>query len=535
MIDRAHVAWAEAQAWAPTCSSCNGGLEHGWCRACDRMHLEPQPGPQSEFLLSDADVTFYGGAAGGGKTYALLLDALIRALATPGWTGLVIRRLRESMKVKGGIWSEALRMFAGSGAEPNHSEMSFTWPNGSSLTFRQALHNDGLFAGPSYDWIALEEMQELDIDVLILALTRLRSTKGLHPVVRGTMNPKRGHKVVKWLSWYLKPDGEPDRSKSGIVRWFCRHSDTDAFAFGATAAEAEAAAVTPAGRALSYAFIPSLLEDNPALDRADPDYRNRIKMQGRVRAAQLGRGNWYVGDDGDGPLARDRWAPVVEPLSPIVKWVRAWDKAATRPSEANRDPDYTVGPLMGFDAAGRFYVRGLAACREDTPMRDKMIAAVAKADGHMCQQVHKQGPGDAGKSDVVHTRPLLAQAGGLAPVHVREAKDKIERCRGLALALELGMYNGRPVGPLNPRPDDAPFEPRGFILDPDGWLLERYSDAGSHPETIGELLWEHLDPFPNGEHDDVPDALADAYEVGSKAQTPSRAAVASRRASVYVR
>lgn len=494
------------------CSGCDGPLEQGWCEPCQRMHLDAQPGPQTDFLLSDADVVFYGGAAGGGKSWALLLDALTRAMATSGWTGLVIRRLRESMKVKGGIWSEALRLFEFSGAEFNHSELSITWPNGSSLTFRQALHNPGLFAGPSYDWIALEEMQELDIDVLILALTRLRSTK-LRPVVRATMNPKRGHKVVKWLAWYLSPDGEPDRSKSGVVRWFCRRADTDGFAFGATADEAEREAVTPAGRALSYAFIPSLLEDNPALDLADPDYRNRIKMQGRVRAAQLGRGNWYVGGDDDGPLARDRWVHVVAPILPILRWCRAWDKAATRPT-AGSDPDYTFGVKLGFDAEGRVYLCHAVACREDVPLRDALIARTAQADGHMCQQVHKQGPSDAGKTDVYHTKPLLSVQGGLDPVHVREAKDKVVRCTPLMNAVELGMYNGRPVGPDNPRPDDAPWEPRCFVLDPDGWLLEPYKDAGSHPETIGELLWEHLDPFPNGEHDDAADAAADAFEVG---------------------
>jgi phage terminase large subunit-like protein len=510
------------------------------------MHLDPQPGPQTDFLLSEADIVFYGGAAGGGKSWALLLDAMIRALATPGWTGLVIRRLRTDMENEGGIWAEALKLFRDSGAEFNLSRLVVRWPNGSTLTFRQALHNEGLFSGPSYDWIALEEMQEMDIDVLILALTRLRSTKGLRPVVRATMNPKRGHKVVKWLAWYLDQHGEPDRSKSGIVRWFCRRTDTDSFAFGATAAEAEASAGESSGRPLSYAFIPSLLEDNPALDLADPDYRNRIKMQGRTRSAQLGRGNWYVGGDDDGPLARDRWQFVVEPLSPIVKYVRAWDKAATRPSESNRNspPDYTIGIKLGFDGAGRFYILDMVACREDVDRRDALIAATAKADGHMCQQIHKQGPGDAGKSDVVHTRPLLEQPGGLAPMHVREAKDKLVRATPLIRALELGMRNGAPVNVDNPASEDE-WEPRGFVLDAEvrdalgrlvsgsSWLLRPYKDAGSHPETIGELLWEHLDSFPNGDHDDAADALADAFDLG--AAGPGRQLSTERRAAQLTR
>ena len=45
--------------------------------------ISPQPGPQSAFLSSDADIVIYGGAAGGGKTYALLMEAL-RNVDVPG-------------------------------------------------------------------------------------------------------------------------------------------------------------------------------------------------------------------------------------------------------------------------------------------------------------------------------------------------------------------------------------------------------------------------------------------------------------------
>jgi hypothetical protein len=71
------------------------------------------------------------------------------------------------------------------------------------------------------------------------------------------------------------------------------------------------------------------------------------------------------------------------------------------------------------------------------------------------------------------------------------------------------------------------------VLDPDGWLLAPYSDAGSHPETIVDLLWEDLDPFPNGDHDDVADALADAFEVGSTG--PGRQVSAGSRGARYAR
>jgi phage terminase large subunit-like protein len=531
MNDREHAVWSEAQAWAPACSGCDGDLEGGWCEPCQRMHLDPQPGPQCMFLACPADVVLYGGAAGGGKTWSLLLDALRYAVTVDGWNGLIVRRIRESMTVGGGIWAQAKKVFGREGVEYNESSLTVRWvATGSTLSFRQVLHNPGLFAGPSYDWIGIEELQEITVDDMILALTRLRSTSGIRPTLRATCNPRRGHKIVDWIRWYLNADGTPDRSKGGVVRYFARSSKTNAFCHAATPEEAEVAAGRPRGSAQSFAFVPSLLADNPALDKVDPNYRNKIALQGRVAEAQLGDGNWFVGDDAGGPLERGRWVHVVAPLSPIVRWVRAWDKAATRPSESNKDPDYTIGFKLGFDAAGRFYIVGLAACREDTPLRDVMIAATASADGHMCQQVHKQAPGDAGKSDVVHTRPLLAQSGGLAPVHLRESKNKVIRVTPLARALELGMRNGRPVDVENP-PSEGDWEPRGFVLDSDGWLLRPYSDAGSHPETIGDLLWEHLDPFPNGAHDDAADAAADAFEVG--AAGPGRQVTAGARGSRY--
>ena len=42
----------------------------------DRLGLRPQPGPQEAFLKSDADITIFGGAAGGGKSFGLLLAPL---------------------------------------------------------------------------------------------------------------------------------------------------------------------------------------------------------------------------------------------------------------------------------------------------------------------------------------------------------------------------------------------------------------------------------------------------------------------------
>ena len=56
------------------------------------VRIAPQPGPQSAFLRSDADIAIYGGAAGGGKTYALLLEAL-RNVDVPGFGAVIFLSL----------------------------------------------------------------------------------------------------------------------------------------------------------------------------------------------------------------------------------------------------------------------------------------------------------------------------------------------------------------------------------------------------------------------------------------------------------
>jgi len=55
------------------------------------INLIPQAGRQWEFLSSSADIVIYGGAAGGGKTYGLLLDPVL-SLTVPGFTAVVLRR-----------------------------------------------------------------------------------------------------------------------------------------------------------------------------------------------------------------------------------------------------------------------------------------------------------------------------------------------------------------------------------------------------------------------------------------------------------
>ena len=72
--------------------------------------LKPQPGPQERFLASPADIVIYGGAAGGGKSYGLLLTPL-RYIRTQGFGATIFRRNYNQIFSQGGLWDEAVSMY----------------------------------------------------------------------------------------------------------------------------------------------------------------------------------------------------------------------------------------------------------------------------------------------------------------------------------------------------------------------------------------------------------------------------------------
>ena len=79
--------------------------------------IRPQPGPQEAALASGADILIYGGAAGGGKTFGLLLDPL-RFIGVPGYGAVVLRRQYPDITATGGMWDESFNLYPHAGGGP---------------------------------------------------------------------------------------------------------------------------------------------------------------------------------------------------------------------------------------------------------------------------------------------------------------------------------------------------------------------------------------------------------------------------------
>lgn len=100
----------------------------------------PQPGPQRRFLASLADIAIYGGAAGGGKTWALLLQALPHE-AEPDFSAVFFRRTTMQVRHPGGLWDESFRLYAARQAQPFTASLEWRFPSGARVRFAHLEHD----------------------------------------------------------------------------------------------------------------------------------------------------------------------------------------------------------------------------------------------------------------------------------------------------------------------------------------------------------------------------------------------------------
>lgn len=251
-----------------------------------RPTIQPQKGPQWTFLSSSADVAVYGGAAGGGKTWALLIEPL-RHIHNPGFRGVIFRRTYPQITVEGGLWDESATIYPHVGGKPIQGDLEWRFPSGATISFRHLQHE-----ATKYDWqgsqvpyFGFDELTHYtESQFTYVAFSRGRSTCGVKPYVRATCNPDPG-----WVKRFLAPwvDREsPERSKSGEVRWFIREGGQIQWVPRGT----------PDAKSLS--FIKASVYDNRILLTRNPEYLSSLKALLPVERARLLDGDWDVRREG---------------------------------------------------------------------------------------------------------------------------------------------------------------------------------------------------------------------------------------------
>lgn len=395
--------------------------------------MKPQPGPQSYFLASLADIAIYGGAAGGGKTFGLLIDPL-REHENSLFNGVIFRRSTVQVRNPGGLWDESMNVYPHFGAIPRNAYLEWVFPSGMQMKFAHLEHEMTVldWQGSQIPYIGFDELTHFSEKQFWYMLSRNRSMSGVPGRVRASCNPDFNSWVRKFIDWWIGIDGLPIKSRSGVIRWFIRVEDK---LIWADSKKALVKIYGPSCLPMSLTFIPSSIYDNQILMEKDPSYLARLKSLSRVERERLLGGNWNVRASA-GNFFRREWFPIVKAIP--AGWstiIRYWDRAATKPSEENPNPDWSVGLKLYVYPNNTCIIADVRRW-QDTPLKvEGYVKNVAGFDGVATSIGIEQEPGAAGVADVENYTRLLAGY----DVRVRKpTKDKTTRAKPVSAQCEAG-------------------------------------------------------------------------------------------------
>jgi len=304
--------------------------------------LSPQKGAQTKFLASRANITIYGGAAGGGKTYALLLEPL-RFFHLSNINAAIIRRERAHLMMPGSVWSESQKIYADIGFEPNLTNLEYTFGHGKSkLKFAGVQYENDVnkWQGAQLDFLGFDELTQFTEYQFWYLIGRLRSTSGkIRPYCRATCNPGKGwvFDLIKW--WIDDKTLYPISERSGKLRWLIRLNDINHWFNGENDAiiYLRAHKIDDKIKPMSISFIPATLNDNQILIKNDPSYYAKLAQLPEDEREKLLFGRWLFTPKGN--LFRTEWFKnfVIEPRDPEVILITTDTASSTK--SAN---DYTV-------------------------------------------------------------------------------------------------------------------------------------------------------------------------------------------------
>lgn len=400
--------------------------------------IRPQP-KQHEFLATSADIAIFGGGAGGGKSWALLLEPL-RHINNPRFGAVIFRRTYPQITSEGGLWDQSMKLYPATGARPRQSDAAWVFPSGAKFKFAHLQHETNVhdWQGSEIPFLGFDELTHFSERMFFYLLSRNRSMCGVRPYVRATTNPDADSWVAKFIAWWIDDSGYAIPERSGVLRWFVRIGGEIQWADSPEELKEQFGdAVIPK----SVTFVPALVTDNQELLKADPGYLANLQALSLVDRERLLEGNWKI-RPAAGKIFNRAWFEIVDASPARGKRVRFWDFAATIKKKAGDDPDYTVGLRLKESDEGLFYIEDVVRERQDPASTDNTVKNTASQDGRSVGVGWEVEPGSAGKKVSKQLATLLR---GYNAVGQRPVGDKVQRAKSAsaqALAGNIKLVKG---------------------------------------------------------------------------------------------
>lgn len=333
----------------------------------------------------------YGGAAGGGKSDALLMAAL-QYVDMPGYSAILFRRTFRDLALPKALMDRASEWLGGTGANWNSANHTWTFPSSAKLTFGY-LDNENdkyRYQSAEFQFVGFDELTQFLESQYRYLFSRLRRLEKSNIPLRMRAASNPGNVGHDWVKQRFMIEGE----EYGRV------------------------------------FIPAKLEDNPSLDRKT--YIESLNELDPITRKQYLDGDWTARHGGN--IFLREWFKIVTETPAELKLVRFWDMAATEP-KANTDPDYTVGALVG-EQNGVYFIQDIKRIRSSPPQVEALIKQTAQLDPAGTRTFMEQEPGSSGVGQIdYYARQVLA---GFSFWGIRSTGPKAERAVPVSSAAAAG-------------------------------------------------------------------------------------------------
>jgi predicted phage terminase large subunit-like protein len=317
------------------------------------INLEPTE-KQEQLILSTVPEVLYGGAAGGGKSVALLMAAA-KYLHVPGYNALILRRNMSDMMLPGALLDLSHEFFGGGPGQYQESKKQWIFPSGATITFGflDTEADKYRYQGAGFQFIGFDELTQFTESQYLYLFTRCRKSKilGVPTRIYSTSNPGGfGHDWVK--------------------------------------------ARFVSSRTKDRLFIPSTFKDNPHLDHED--YAKKLKELDPVTRRQLQNGDWDVLPSGN-LFNRSKFVLVNSPPATSFNTIRFWDFAGT----TLKSSDFSVGVKMVYHC-GQYWILDVIRVKAKPVDLEHIVSNTAHSDGRHVGILIEQEPGSAGVGLISH-------------------------------------------------------------------------------------------------------------------------------------
>lgn len=355
--------------------------------------VTPTP-KQLAFLLLPTLEALFGGAAGPGKSIALLMAAL-QYVETPGYAALILRKTYSDLSLPEALMDVAHKWLDGTDARWDAERHTWIFPSGASLSFGYLEHpqHKYRYQSAAFQFIGFDELTQFQETDYRYLFSRLRRSEGSSiPLrMRAASNPGNiGHEWVKQR--FMVEQGE-DR-----------------------------------------VFLPAKIADNPYLDKES--YIRSLDQLDPITRQQLLDGDWTARQQG-GKFRRE-WFTITLSRPVGARWVRRWDMAATE-AKPGKDPDWTVGLLMGLTKNGSIYIADIRRMRGSPGACEALVKQTALTDGRDVAIRMEQEPGASGVKVIDDYRRRVLQ--GFDFKGVPSTGNKELRANPLSSQAEAGNVN----------------------------------------------------------------------------------------------